>query len=190
MKKLSIIFLLITGFVFSCFSQNYYIVKGIVTGSDTMPLIVLPKFTVEGKMPAKLKRKYRRNQRLIYNIRKVMPYAKIAARELYNAEMELAGVTDEKVRKQYFKNKEKELRERFEDDLYRMTYSQGKLLIKLIDREINKTAYNIIKEYRSGFTAVFWQTFSSIFGYNLKTGYDPEGKDKEIEEIIQMLGYD
>jgi nucleoside diphosphate kinase len=118
-----------------------------------------------------------------------MPYAKIAAARLKIVDNEMLNLETEKERKQYYITKEKELRNEFEKDMVKLTFSQGLLLMKLIDRETGKTTYSILKEYRSTLNAVFWQSFAKIFGYNLKQSYNPE-KDNDIEMVIKMLGYD
>ncbi len=73
----------------------------------------------------------------------------------------------------------------FEKTLKNLTISQGLLIVKLIDREMDKTTFKVIKEYKNGFVAGFWQGIGRLFGYNLKTEYDPEGADRDIEELVQ-----
>ena len=79
---------------------------------------------------------------------------------------------------------EKELVKRYTPVLERMTRSQGLVLIKLIDREVNRTAFQLLEDYRSKFSARFWNTIGRLFKANLKAGYDPEGEDALIEQII------
>jgi len=68
-----------------------------------------------------------------------------------------------------------------------MTFSQGKILIKLVDRETGNSSYELVKELRGAFSAFFYQAFARIFGFNLKIKYDPEGEDREIETIVKMI---
>ena len=89
-------------------------------------------------------------------------------------------------RERFIKQFENELFSEFEKPLKKMTISQGKLLLKLIDREVGQSSYYLIKKYRGGFTAFFWQGIARIFGSNLKTPYDKFGEDKAIEELVVM----
>lgn len=82
---------------------------------------------------------------------------------------------------------EKELEDEFGNDIRDLTFSQGKILIKLIYRETGNSSFEIVKELRGGFTAFIFQTLASLFGYNLKTTYDPEGEDQAIEKVVQMI---
>ena len=90
-------------------------------------------------------------------------------------------------RKVLMKNAEAQLKTEFEKDIRDMTYSQGKILVKLIDRETGKTSYQIIKDFRGSIQALFWQTLARIFDGNLKLEYDPFGDDKDIEEIVLKI---
>ncbi len=94
----------------------------------------------------------------------------------------------EKEQAPYLKKTEKELKEQFEEDLKNLTMNQGRILIRLIDRETGKTTYKVIKDYRGTFSAFVWQSFSLLWGNNLKWKYDPtKGEDMLIEEIIQQI---
>ena len=99
----------------------------------------------------------------------------------------LAGIEDKKERKRIMKQAEKELDEEFGDDLRELTFSQGKILIKLVYRETGSSSYDLVAELRGKFRAFFWQAFARIFGFNLKNEYDPQGEDKDIEFIVQMI---
>jgi hypothetical protein len=169
--------------------QQYVVLPSVIENGDTCAYIQYPEYTVSARMSAKMRRWYKRNHKLIRNMRVVMPYAKEASARLLSIDRSLIGIEDANLRKKYYKEQEKQLIEEFEDDIRRMTFSQGKLLIKLIDRETGKTSYSIIHEYRSGLTAAFWQGIARVFGYNLKENYNPE-KEKEIELAIRLLGYE
>ncbi len=170
-------------------AQESYLLPARIINGDTIPIITLPEFKVEAKMSVKMRRWYKKNQRLIHNIKVTMPYAKLAAAKLKVIDRQMAKISDEKYRKQYYKQQEQLIIKEFEKDIRKLTFSQGRILIKLIDRETGRTSYTIIQEYRSGLTAAFWQSLAKIFGYNLKTAYDPK-EEVEIETIIKMLGYD
>ena len=121
---------------------------------------------------------------MVNNVKKVYPYAKDAKFYFESLTAQLALTTDEKEREQITDDLEKELIKRYTPVLERMTRSQGKVLIKLIDREVNRTAYQLLEDYRSKFSAKFWNTIARLFKANLKDGYDPKGEDALIEQII------
>ena len=82
---------------------------------------------------------------------------------------------------------EEELKKEFDGEIRKMSTAQGKILVKLIDRETGDTSYEIVQEFRGNITAFFWQSFSKMFGQDLKSSYDPNGEDKEIEDIVQLI---
>ncbi|MBC8344331.1 MAG: DUF4294 domain-containing protein [Bacteroidetes bacterium] len=170
-------------------AQKYQVLPAVIENGDTVAYIQLAEFKVSARMSPRMRRWYNRNDKLIRNIRIVMPYAKIASARLMDIDRSLVGIEDEKLRKKYYKIQEQKLIDEFEIDIRKMTFSQGKLLIKLIDRETGKTSYSIIHEYRSGLTAAFWQGLARIFGYNLKVNYNA-AKEPEIETAIKLLGYE
>jgi len=85
------------------------------------------------------------------------------------------------------KRAEKEINKEYGGELKDLTFSQGKILIKLIDRETGETSYDLVQTLRGKFTAFFYQTFARIWGYNLKVRYDPLGEDRQIEAIVRMI---
>ncbi len=121
------------------------------------------------------------------------PYAKRAGAVLNDINGKLANVTESSARKDYIKTREKELKQEFTDPLTNLSVYQGKVLMKLINRETGNNCYDIIKEYKGGFTARFYQTVAFFFSSNLKQPYDPTGEDAQIEKIVQevqrMYGY-
>lgn len=133
---------------------------------------------------------YRKYRKLIRDIKKVYPYALIAKKVLVKMNKRFVELESEKERQAYIDMVEKKLKEEFEDELRKMTISQGRLLIKLIDREIGSTSYEIVKEMKGSFSAFFWQTVAKFFGSDLKTGYDPYGEDRIIEEILIKIKYE
>lgn len=158
-----------------------------VIGGDTFPVKYLPYMTVVGERTFKSKAEKRRFNRLRYNVKKVYPYAKLAAELLEKYSDDIEAVETERERKKYFKMIEEELKAEFDDDIRKMNTTQGRILIKLIDRETGNTSYEIVQEFRGSFTAFFWQGVSRVFGQDLKSRYDAEGEDREIENIVQMI---
>jgi len=189
MKKIIIIFSLISLFVFRCFSQevNSVVVFTNVVDGDTIPVISLKEFNVYGLKIIKNKREARRFSRLVRNVKKVYPYARIAGIKLNKYNEILLGVEDEHKRRKIMKQAESEIKAEFEKDLRKLTFSQGKILIKLIDRETDNSSFKLVQELRGKFQAFFWQTFARLFGYNLKVKYDPKGEDRNIEMIVKMI---
>lgn len=156
---------------------------------DTFPVVTLDEVTKEGKHRKRDAKEQERYSRLVRDVRKTLPYAKLAAFRMQLIENNLSLITDEKAKSEYLKRSEESLRKQFEEQLKNLTVSQGKLLLKLIYRETGKTTYNIVQWYRGNGSAVFWQSLARLFGSNLKYEYDPV-QEYEIENIIRHLGFD
>ena len=164
--------------------ETSVLTRAVVEGSDTLPIIELPEVSVYERRDFEylyLKRRYRR---MIRNVKKAYPYARIAAEELKKLDDHLLTINSEKEQKAYINQAEKEIMKRFEKDVRKLTVTQGIILVKLIDRETGRTSYQVIKELKGGFTAFFWQGIARIFGNNLKTEYDPVDQDKVLEDIV------
>ncbi len=160
------------------------VTRAVVEGSDTLPIIELPEVSVYERKDFDylyLKRRYRR---MIRNIKKAYPYARIVGMELKELDDHLATLDSEKEQKAYINHTEKEIMDQFEKEVKKLTVTQGIILVKLIDRETGRTSYQVIKELKGGFTAFFWQGIARIFGNNLKTKYDPDDQDKIMEDIV------
>lgn len=123
----------------------------------------------------------------VRDVKKTWPYARIVSNTLNKANEDLKKLPSESDRKKYLKNLEIEVKERYEPDLRKMTFSQGKMLIRLIDRETNMTSYDLIKMYRGSLSAFFWQGLAKIFGADLKQEYDGGDKDKIVERVIILV---
>ena len=121
------------------------------------------------------------------------PYAKTAGKIITEVNAQLVNVSDEKLRRQIIKSREKEMKRDFADKVTKLSVYQGKVLMKLINRETGSNCYDIVKEFKGGFNAGLWQTIAFVFGGNLKQPYDPKGDDREIEKIVKdvsiMYGY-
>ncbi len=128
-----------------------------------------------------------RLNRLIRNVKKVYPYAKTAGALLRVYDVRLEQAKNDAQRKKIMKQAENEIKERYGASLRKLTFTQGLILIKLIDRETGNTSYGLLQQLRGKFTAFFYQAFARIWGYNLKTRYDPTGKDRKIEAIVKLI---
>lgn len=158
-----------------------------VINGDTLPLITLKEFRVYGVREFKNPKEAERYDRLKWDVKKVYPYAKLASKKLKEYNAVLAKLENEKQKKAFFKIAEKEIKAEFEDDLKNLTMRQGRILIKLIDRETGNTSYELVKDLRGSFSAFVWQSLARMFGSDLKAQYDAEGEDKMIEDIIILI---
>ncbi|TKG94781.1 DUF4294 domain-containing protein [Puteibacter caeruleilacunae] len=159
----------------------------LVIGADTIPHRNLKEVPVFPRKTFSNRWQYNRYRRLVYRLKKVYPYAKQAAELLVDFEEKFEQEPDKAKRRKYVKSIEKQLMNRYGDELKKLSISEGRLLIRLIDRETGSTTYELVKDLRGGFSAFFWQSVAKIFGNNLKTKYDPEGDDELIEEIILKI---
>ncbi len=161
--------------------------RAVVYEGDTIPFIELPTFRYFAPRIFKNRWEEHKYNRLVRNIKRVYPYARLAGIKFEEYSEMLMSLETDAQRKRAARNLEREIRDEFEGELRRLTISQGHILIKLIDRETKHTSYDVLKDFRGTFTAVFWQSFGKLFGYNLKTEYDPYGEDQMIEEIVQLI---
>ncbi|MGN1233247.1 MAG: DUF4294 domain-containing protein [Candidatus Cryptobacteroides sp.] len=131
-------------------------------------------------------REWRRYYRLVWNFSKTYPYALVARKLVEKTDTDLEeNDFNRRKREKYINSVQKELFTAFEEPLRGMTVSQGQLLMKLIDREVGKSSFFIIKDYKNGIAAGFWQGIAKLFGSDLKKHYDPLGEDKAVEELVQ-----
>ena len=158
----------------------------IVIKGDTIPIVSLPPAKATAKRVFKNKREEKKYRRLIYHIKKAYPYAKLAGEKMREVEEEVKDMTPRE-RKKRMKLLEKEIKRDYEGDLMKLSFTQGRILIKLLDRETGNISYDIVREFRGGFTAWFFQGIAKMFDYDLKSEYDPDGKDKLIEQIVQKI---
>ncbi len=160
---------------------------------DTIPSSNLPPVYVYGKMTKKWRNYWADWTRLRNAVYVTYPYAKAASRIMNEINVKLTNVTDRKQRKAIIRNREKELKKEFTDKLTQLSIYQGKVLMKLINRETGNNCFEIIDEYKGYISAAFWQTVAVVFGSNLKQAYDPSSKDAEMEKIVKdvekMYGY-
>lgn len=161
--------------------------RGEIINGDTVPVVDLNTVNVYTQFEFKTKKQKEQWTRTKYNVKKVYPYAIVASAKLKEYDVALSRMQDEHLRKAFIKYCEKDLREQFEDDLKKLTVSQGRVLMKLIDRETGKTTYEIVKEMRGGFQAAMWQSLASLFGNSMKVEYDPEHEDLMIERAVKLV---
>jgi hypothetical protein len=186
------VFLLLSGSDF-CLAQNNeqaknksILLETIVVDGDTIKVHTLKEFQFFELKNRREKRKFDRISN--YTIQ-MYPYAKLASALMIQYDKELSELPTEKARKVYLKRVEEELKKEFEQEIRRMTLTQGRVLLKLIDREVGNTGYELIKEFRGGFAAFFWQSVAKIFGSDLKVDFDPENiqEDFWIDMIAKRI---
>lgn len=158
-----------------------------VFNGDTIRYYTLPDVMVYGALDPTTVDNMQQYYKLRRNVIRAYPYAKLAASSMKTINDSLSKITSKRERKKYIKSTEKVMKEKFEDELKKLSVNQGKILIKLIDRETGNSTYELVKEYRGGVSAFLWQTTARFFGISMKTTYDPEGEDKVIESIVQAI---
>ena len=159
-------------------------VPALIIGNQLIPGGNMEWLWVTAPYPKHLLEKRREWTRLRNAIYVTYPYARKAGAILNEINAKLAGVTDKEVRKQYIKSREKELKKEFTDPLTNLSVYQGKVLMKLINRQTGNNCYEIIKEYKGGLTARLYQTVAFFFNSNLKQPYDASGGEREMESIV------
>ena len=166
---------------------KHIVVPGKIIEGDTVPYIDLRTVVVFPQLDFKSWSELVGYERLVINIKKVYPYAKLAAVKLTAYKYKLDSIPTERERKKFLKAAEKDLEAQFGNEIKELNFTQGKLLIKLIYRQTGNSTFAIVKELRGSFNAFIYQTVARIFGYDLRSQYDPEGSDKAIEHIVQMI---
>jgi hypothetical protein len=186
MKQVTIILFLLI-FSFLSFGQEGKVMRFRVIDGDTVMIAALKDVYIVDYRIFKSEREKRRYTRLVRYVKKVYPYAKLAGEKLRYYDDTLRKMDSEREKKKFMKKIEKEIRDEFEGELRQLTIRQGKILVKLIDRETNHSSYALLQELRGTFSAALWQGVGRVFGYNLKVKYDPEGEDREIEQIVRLI---
>ncbi|MBN2348870.1 MAG: DUF4294 domain-containing protein [Bacteroidales bacterium] len=167
--------------------DDVHVLYRVVEDGDTMYLASLKEVFIFPQHNFKSKRDMRRYRRLIYNVKKAYPYAILASKTIKEIDENIGKLKTEKARKDYLKKMEKQLFDRYEDELKKLTITQGRILIKLIDRETGDTSYDLVKDFRGKFSAFLWQTIARLFGTDLKAEFDPQGEDRLINEIVILI---
>lgn len=168
-------------------TEHGTITFGTLYQGDTIPLIQLPTVHIIETMSEEGLENYKKYLKLKRDVLRAYPYARLAGVKLRFINDSLKHITSERLQKKFIKETEKELKKQFESDLKNLTISQGRILIRLIDRETGNTSYQLVKDLRGGFQAFMWQSLARLFGSNLKDQYDATNEDKLIESIIQQI---
>ena len=172
--------------------KRVFVALAAIVDGDTIPSYEMMEVTVYGLRTYPSARKQKKYDKLTRNVIKMYPIAREVKGILVETYMYLQTLPDDKAREEHLETVEKGVWDQYYPVMRKCTLSQGKLLIKLIDRECNQTSYDLIKAFIGGFKAKFYQTFAALFGASLKKEYDPENNDEDamIEEIIWMIDND
>ena len=164
-----------------------YLVPACIYEGDTIPSLSMPTLYVFKPLVFKSKRKQQAYNRLIRNVKKTLPIAKEVNRAIIETYEYLQTLPDEKARQRHLRMVEKGVKEQYTPRLKKLTFSQGKLLIKLINRETDSSSYELVKAFLGPFKAGFYQAFAALFGASLKKEYHPEDEDAMIEQIVLQV---
>jgi hypothetical protein len=190
MKRSFILILIGLSFAFASQAQELFYTHRdsiVVVDGDTLPHFNLSTKTIYPERKFKNRFDEQQYWRLVMRVKKVLPYAKEAAILMHKYELEVPPDAKGKDRRAYVRKAEDELMKKYESTFKKMSITDGKVLIKLIDRETQTVSYDLIHELKGGVSAVFWQGVARIFGNNLKSEYDPLGEDRQIEQIVRYI---
>lgn len=163
------------------------ILEFIVEDGDTIYIDQIRAAKIWSMMPRQKGKDWRQYYRLVHNFSKAYPYALVARKLVTEADSVIAARNLKGVKRdKYITAVQKELFDVFEGQMKKLTVSQGALIMKLVDREVGKSSYDIIRGYKNRMAAGFWQGIAKMFGSDLKKPYDPEGEDKEVEELVKL----
>lgn len=164
-----------------------YRVLATVIDGDTVPIIHLAPAEIYAPISPEAAARMKAYYKLRRDVLKAYPYAKLASIQLKFINDSVAHISSEKQKRKFIKRTEDELKKQFEKDLKKLTMTQGRILIKLIDRETGSTSYSLVKELRGSLQAFFWQGIARLFGSNLKSEYNAATDDALIESIVQQI---
>lgn len=159
----------------------------VVSGNDTIPMYSLRPVHVFSAYKFKNKKERQEYTKLVRDVKKTYPYAKMVAASIIETYEYMETLPDEKAKQKHLEEVQKYMMDRYKPEMKKMTKNQGKILIKLIDRECNTSSYNIVKSLLGDLRAGLYNVFAGMFGNSLKAKYEPDGKDREIENIVLQI---
>ena len=164
-----------------------YMVPARVYEGDTIASLRMPTLYVFKPLIFKNKKQQQSYNRLVRNVKRTLPIAKEVNRAIIETYEYLQTLPDEKTRQKHLNAVEKGVKEQYTPRLKKLSFSQGKLLIKLINRETDSSSYELVKAFLGPFKAGFYQAFAALFGASLKKEYHPEDEDAMIEQIVLLV---
>ena len=164
-----------------------YFVPVCIYEGDTIPYVNLPMVYIFKPLKFKNDKERMEYYKLVRNVKKVYPIAREINRTILETYEYLQTLPNEKARQKHIKRVEKGLKEQYTPQMKKLTFAQGKLLIKLVDRQSHQTSFELVRAFMGPFKAGFYQTFAALFGASLKKEYDPQGEDKLTERVVLMV---
>ena len=168
-------------------SKSIYLTPMCVYDGDTIPYVKLPTVYIFKPLKFKNKREMSKYYKLVRDVKKVLPISKEINRAIIETYEYLQTLPNQKERQKHLQAVEKGLKEQYTPRMKKLSFAQGKLLIKLVDRQTNSTTYELVKAFMGPFKAGFYQNFAALFGASLKKQYDPAGDDALTERVILMV---
>ena len=162
-------------------------VSKVKVGGDSIQYLEMNNVYVYPQATFKNAKQQQAYNRLVYNVKKVLPIAKECHDIIIETYEYLQTLPDKKARDEHLKLVEEDIKRTYTPRMKKLTYSQGKLLIKLVDRECNSTSYGLIQAILGPVKAGFYQAFAWLYGASLKKQYDPKGKDRLTERVVRMV---
>lgn len=159
----------------------------VLEGGDSIKYVEMNNVYVYGPLEFKNEKQRKAYNRLVFNVKKVLPIAKEVNRAIIETYEYLETLPDNDARKAHMKVVEKSIKAEYTPRMKKLSLSQGKLLIKLIYRETNSSSYDLVKAFLGSTRAVFYQSFAWMFGASLKKQYDPQGKDRLTERVVRLV---
>ena len=154
---------------------------------DSIPSVTLPTLHKFPKPFFKSDAERRRYDRLVLNVKKTLPIAKLAKQSLLETYSFLETLPNKKAKDAHIKRVEKGMKEQYSPVVKKLSFTQGRLLVKLIDRECNQTSFDMVSAFLGPFRASFYNVLAGFFGNSLKKRYDPQGEDRETERVVLMV---
>lgn len=159
----------------------------VLEGKDSIQYVEMNNVYVYAPMEFKNEKQRQAYNRLVYNVKKVLPLAKEVNRAVLETYEYLMTLPNEEARKEHMKLVEKSIKAEYTPRMKKLTFSQGKLLIKLINRETNSSSYELVQAFLGSTKAAFYQAFAWVFGASLKKEYKPEGVDRLTERVVRLV---
>lgn len=161
------------------------VLPAIIEGDDTIPVVNLPPANISdfSTKPEDLQAYYR----LRFNVIKVYPYARLAAIKIKEMNDHMSTLKTDREKRKYQNKFEDQLKEEFEEQMKKLSVNQGKVLVKLVQRETGQSAFALVKDMKGGVNAFIWQNAAKLWGNDLKAPYEPNGADRTIESIVQQI---
>ena len=166
---------------------NGYLVPACIYEGDTIASLHMPTLYCFKPLVFKNKKQQQQYNRLVRNVKKTLPIAKEVNRAIIETYEFIQTLPDEKARQKHLQAVEKSVKEQYTPRMKKLTLSQGKLLIKLVNRETDSSSFELVKAFLGPFKAGFYQAFAAIFGASLKKEYHPEGEDAMVEQIVLLV---